>query len=149
MDKEQLPKLYSNNLDLDKGFEIHGDSTDIVIFCSGMTVWSGLKAKENLEKDHNLRVSLIDILRPKNVKANRIIDFVSKSKFVYVVDEASKYGISNLIARNLCGVSIFSFKVISLPDSYISGSAKREWAWREFGLNSASLVKTILEARSK
>ena len=79
------------------------------------------------------------------MKVNQIIDHVSESKFVYVVDEASKYGgISNLIARYLCGVGIFSFKVLSLPDSYISGSAKREWAWREFGLNSASLVQTII-----
>ena len=150
MDKEQLPKLYLNNINLHKGFEVHGDKSDTIIFCSGMTVWSGLRAKEILEKNYNLRITVVDIFRPKNIELNQIVEHVSCCKFVYVVDEASRYGgISNLMARYLCGVGTFSFKILSLPDSYISGSAKREWAWREFGLNPASLVKTILEERSK
>lgn len=145
MDKEQLPKLYSKSVDLDKGYQIHGDGTDTVIFSSGMTVWSALKAKEVLEKEHSLKISVIDILRPKNIKFDQITSRVSRSKFVCIVDEASKYGgISNLITRYLCGIGSFSFKVISLPDRYISGSATREWAWSEFGLSPDSLVQTIL-----
>ena len=66
MDKEQLPQLYPNGVDFTVGYEVHGSQNKIVVFCSGMTTWTGLKAKELLKENHGVNIMIIDLLRPKN-----------------------------------------------------------------------------------
>ena len=146
IDKERLPRLYSTAPDLTQGFEIHGDKSEIVtIFCSGMTTWAGMQAKELLKEKHGINVMIIDLLCPKGYSMIKLQKYVQRSKFVYVLDEASEFGgISNLIARAICGSGHFTFEVISLPDAYISGSANREWAWEKFGMTPDIFCKKII-----
>ena len=150
MDKEQLPQLYPDGVDLTVGYEVHGHANEIVLICSGMTTWTGLKAREVLKEKYNVNITVIDILRPKYFLGSKMVNLVSGCKKVYVIDEASEFGgFSSLIARTICGASKFSFTVLSLPDKYVTGSAKRSWAWQEYGLDCESLVATIIEGTTK
>ena len=146
MDKEQLPRLYPDGVNLTVGYEVHGYKNDIVVICSGMTTWTGLKAKEILNEQYKVNITVIDLLKPKNFIAQNMINLVGNCKKIIVLDEASEFGgISSLIARAICGAGQFSFTVLSLPDKYITGSAKRGWAWKKYGLDCETLVATVLE----
>jgi transketolase len=144
MDKEQLPRLYTSDLDLNIGFEVHGNGTDFIIFSSGMTTWSALKAKELLHLNYSKNGCVVDMIRLKNYNHDLIVELVKKHVSVYIVDESSKFGgFASLITRKICGVKSFSLDIISLEDSYLTGSAKREWAWGEFGLDHVSIMNLI------
>jgi len=151
IDKENLPQLYSSQDDLNSGLLVHsvdeGGVKSGAIISSGMLVWSALKAKEIL-LNAGIDCSVIDILCIKPLNINLLQELTKNLAWVIVVEEAmSPSCLGELMARHILikNKNIQQYVTLNLGDSYLLGSAKREWAWEKFGLTADAIAKVILE----
>jgi transketolase len=151
IDKENLPQLYSSQDDLNSGLLVHsvdeGGLKSGAIISSGMLVWSALKAKEIL-LNAGIDCSVIDILCIKPLNINLLQELTKNLAWVIVVEEAmSPSCLGELMARHILikNENIQQYVTLNLGDSYLLGSAKREWAWKKFGLTADAIAKVILE----
>lgn len=151
IDKENLPQLYSVKDDLDAGLFFHsGDEKDVkrgAIISSGMLVWSALKAREMLSNE-GVECTVIDIfcIKPLNIKL--LQDLTKNLEWVVVLEESMNLScLGELIARHILlnNKSINEYRTLNLGDTYLLGSAKREWAWKKYGLYPDEIVKLILK----
>lgn len=151
IDKENLPLLYSNNRDLSAGLLVHSDNKEEylggAIISSGMPVWSALKVKELLSEE-GIECIVIDIFCIKPLNINLLQEITKNIKWAVVIEESTDFScLGELVARNILlkNKSIQEYRTINLGDSYLLGSAKRDWAWAKFGLNPEMVVKKILD----
>ena len=151
IDKENLPQLYTSHDDLNSGLLVHpandGGLKNGAIISSGMLVWSALKAKEIL-LNNGINCSVIDILCIKPLNISLLQELTKNLAWVIVAEEAmSPSCLGELIARYILlkNKNIEQYTTLNLGDSYLLGSAKREWAWEKFGLTADAIVKIVLE----
>lgn len=151
IDKENLPQLYSSHDELNAGLLFHSTDDGVgergAIISSGMPVWSALKAKEILS-NKGVHCAVIDVFCIKPLNVNLLQELTKNLAWVLVVEEAINSScLGELIARHslLANKSIEKFITLNLGDSYLLGSAKREWAWKKFSLTSDAIAKVILE----
>jgi len=151
IDKESLPQLYSSQEDLNLGLLVHSadqrGSKSGVIISSGMLVWSAIKAKEILSNE-GIECAVIDVFCIKPLNINLLQELTKNLAWVVVVEEAINHScLGELIARHILlkNKTIKEYITLNLGDSYLLGSAKREWAWEKFGLTSNAITKVILE----
>ncbi|MFM1806266.1 MAG: hypothetical protein RL212_525 [Pseudomonadota bacterium] len=158
VDKENLPQLYSIKDDLGVGLLTHSADRQAlnkegrgVIISSGMLVWSALKAKEMLSSN-GIECIVIDVFCIKPLNVNLLQELTKNLTWIVVVEEAMNPScLGELIARQILpkNRSIEEYITMNLGDSYLLGSAKREWAWEKFGLTSEAIAKVILEGSAK
>jgi transketolase len=155
IDKENLPQLYSSHDDLDAGLLVH--SADAIgqkqgaIISSGMLVWSALKAKEILSNE-GIECTVIDVFCIKPLNINLLQELTKNLGWVVVLEEAMNPScLGELVARHILleNKNIKEYITLNLGNSYLLGSAKREWAWEKFGLTSDAIAKAILEGPGK
>lgn len=152
IDKENLPQLYSSKDDLNSGLLAHSaDGQDLkrgkkgAIISSGMLVWSALKAKETLS-NNGIECVVIDVFCIKPLNVNLLQELTKNLTWVIVVEEAMNHScLGELIASQILlkNKSIEEYITMNLGDSYLLGSAKREWAWKKFNLTAESIAEKI------
>lgn len=155
IDKENLPQLYSNEDELNAGLMFHSpDESGLMrgaIISSGICIWSALKAKEILS-NKGVECGVIDVFCIKPLNVNLLQELTKNLSWVVVVEEVMNAScLGELVARHvlLNNKSIEKYITLNLGDSYLLGSAKREWAWKKFGLTSDAIVKVVLEGLIK
>jgi transketolase len=146
IDKENLPQLYTDLDDLSLGLIAHEkkDSAKGIIFGTGMTVWPALKAAEILG-DRGIECNVVDIFEVKPLNEELLRSLLIKIDWVLVVEESlGLSSLSELIAKLIIESSDLNFyRSLNLGNSYLMGSAKREWAWKKFNLDAESIVRYI------
>jgi transketolase len=144
-DKESVPNLYEETQNMDAGMMVHGFSGEGVIVCTGMTTWAGLQAQEILSSK-DISCQVVDLIRVKPFPEEEFRVLCANVKWIVVVDEATTCGgLGELISSILIGQSFDFFAIINLGGKFLLGSAKREWAWQEFGIDGELIVETILK----
>mgnify|MGYP001156704408 CR=1 FL=1 len=145
IDKEILPKLYENNDWSKIGFATHGDSSTAFICGTGISTWAALDAKSCLT-DQNVECTVVDFIKVKPLNLNDLSSLFKNAKWVVVIEESvSSGGLWELIGASLINKRISFFLKLNLGDSFILGSAKREWAWEKYGINGESVSKKIMK----
>ena len=146
IDKENLPQLYTDLDDLSLGLIAHEkkDSAKGIIFGTGMTVWPALKAAEILG-DRGIECNVVDIFEVKPLNEELLRSLLIKIDWVLVVEESlGLSSLSELIAKLIIESSDLNFyRSLNLGNSYLMGSAKREWEWKKFNLDAESIVRYI------
>lgn len=143
MDKEGLPNLYDEGQNLDDGFIAHGAGEGIII-SSGVVTWAALQAQEILQTK-NIQCKVIDLIRIKPLATDELRTQCKNAKWVVVVDEATANGgLGELAANALIGMPLELFTSVNLGHKFLLGSAKREWAWQNFGLSGTDIAKLIM-----
>lgn len=147
MDKELLPRLYSQNEELESGVIRHQLSSNSiktgVIITSGVIVWNAIKAMEMLSQ-RGVDCIVIDVLKIKPFDRGALEKYCRDVSWVCVVDEAVNLGgLAEMVGLSFVGKKLKFFEQINLGSNFIMGSAKREWAWKKFGLDASGIAKRV------
>jgi len=95
--------------------------------------------------DRGVECIVVDIFIVKPLNVEVLNSLLNKTDWVLVVEESINLSsISEPIAKAIVESSNLNFyRSLNLGDSYLMGSAKREWAWKKFNLNAESIVKYV------
>lgn len=119
---------------------------DIAIFALGQLMMDeATKAAEVLEKEHNLSVTLVDLLSIKPLDEQTIIKYARKTKRVVVCENARQAGgvgeaIATMLLKN--GIKVKA-GFVNAGDVF-GEVGKLDYLKTQFNLDSASIVSTAL-----
>lgn len=147
MDKENVPDLPASDSWNKLGYRVFGELGVGLIISTGIITWAALEAQEILKKK-DVICEVIDVLILKPLNLTGLIQRESEINWILVLEEAvSNGGLAETVALAISSTSkrIKHFDTVNLGDQFLLGSAKREWAWKKFGLDGESIASKILK----
>jgi len=122
--------------------------TDVTIVACGPLVYEALKAAKIL-MEKNISAEIINCATIKPYDHQTISTSAKKTGLVITVEEAqSAGGLGGVVAESLATQQIAAVHRIGVEDRYGQSGAVEE-LWREYGLDSASIVTKVTESIQK
>jgi transketolase len=149
MDKEVLPPLFETHYDFSSGVNILVPGSDAVIVSTGVLSWTARDVALALNKE-GYSVKAIDLFRLKPVDSDFLASLLQKAKVVLTLEEnISSGGVGSIVSEVLAASRLHpKLMRFSLGDSFLLGSASREWAAEKFGFTRPNLTKVVREMLS-
>lgn len=146
LDKGRFPKLYNNDDRFSDGLKVIKKIADINIISTGFMTQEVLKAASNLKK-YSIDVGVIDLYRLKPINHELLLKIIEGTKVLITIEDNSLVGgigtmISEILLDNRRNIPL---KRIGFLDLQIFKYGDRHWLHEFYGLDEASLTKTILE----
>ena len=145
MDKEQLPEMYTSGRELEHGYGVHGTVSGGAFISTGVIGWPAFAAMEKL-KTHGVECFCVDIWRLKPVNWDKLISTISGADWFVFLDESVKTGgLAETVLGNCQNMKPKFVISLDLGNSFLLGSANREWVWKNIGAKAQNLVSNVLE----
>jgi len=143
--RPKTPIVYaeSETFEFGKG-KVLLDGTDLAIVTCGQVVSESLRAAEQLERDHGVRATVIDMHTIKPVDGDLLVDAARRTGAVLVAEEAMPDGaLSSAVARVLSERWPTPCSFAALPDSYAESGTPAQ-LYDKCGLSAAGIATAAL-----
>lgn len=148
IDKGKLPVLYDNSEDFSAGLALLKKGRDLMIITTGTMVHQAFKVADKLAA-RSIDAGIIDIYKIKPINDELLLALIGESGQVVTLEEhAIIGGIGSAVSEILVDRKrVLPVKRIAITDESYIGYGDREWMHERYGLDVASITKTILDWR--
>ncbi len=146
LDKGEFPEIYQNECQFDSGVLAPTKSGDVLIISTGSNIYDVSDVVEEVGSE-GIHVAYMDLFQLKPINEDKIADVIYKFKKIVVVEEHSCIGgIGSIISDIMVSRGFLRpLKRISLPDEFCKKYGDRNWIRKQYGLDSDSISKVVLE----
>ena len=150
LDREPLPVIYDKKETFEDGVSCLKKGKDICIISTGNMVHKALEVADIL-KNEMLDVSVVDLYRLKPVNKKLLLEYINQSERIITLEEhLIDGGLGSIVAEVFVDNTVtIPMKRIAIPDKYCYTYGGREAIRRTIGLDTDSVVKTILNFADK
>lgn len=150
LDRKIQPVIYPEDAKFSEGLSCLKPAKDICIIATGNMVHTAFKVSEKLKK-HSLQSGVVDLYRIKPVNIKLLLRYLAPAKRIVTLEEhLASAGIGGLIAEILVDNNKKTpLKRIAIPDKYYYAYGGRENIQSLCGIDTESIVKTILNWNKK
>lgn len=148
LDGKPLPQIYNKvkKFSFENGFCELVKGAGICMVSTGYMTHKALKIANELQKDKNIGV--VDIFLLKPINEDLLFDSLKKYKFIVTIEEAfiNKGGLDSLILNILRNKnSDIKLKNLGFKDEYVFKSGSRDYLYRLHGFDEENIIKIIKE----
>jgi 1-deoxy-D-xylulose-5-phosphate synthase len=125
--------------------ELLRDGTDVAIIAIGVSVWSAVKAAEQLSEE-GLSTAVVNARFVKPLDRELIVSVANRVRYVVTVEEGCQmggFGSAVLEALSEAGVTVKT-KILGLPDWYIE-QGPQDLLRERYGLTTDGIYRSVKE----
>jgi len=142
-----LPYVGKRHFQFGKG-RIIQEGNDIAFISAGETVYPSLQAAEELERDYNIRATVISMHTIKPLDYELIASTANRCKVIITVEEHSVNGglgeaCASFLLQNRNITPGGVFKIVAIPDEYTVTGSQNE-IFNHYGISASGLTATAL-----
>lgn len=147
IEKGKLPLIYDEvNSDFLDGIAQTRKGSDLNIVSTGIMVHKAHEVAEILSR-YSISVGVVDLYRIKPLNTELLLKYVADSKSIVTLEENSATGgigsaVAEALSDNVCNKPL---KRLAIPDIHCFESGERELLHACYGLDTDSIVKSIVE----
>lgn len=155
IEKDQLPSFATSSReivsDLHKGFSvIHQSSDDVLFLTTGKMSHIALAVALELEKNHQVKCTVIDVFRLKSFPMEDLISFLQNCSLCIAISELHESffesQVAVILSRNLLNTP---FVNLSVPENFYFEGDDRSRLLSKLELDFSSLVERALNSLQK
>ena len=148
LDKGKYREIYSESNGVSDGFIVASPVQKCNIISTGFMTDRAINVKQKLS-EVGIEIGVIDVYRIKPMNINGILDLLSNTDKLFIIEEHSIIGglsssISDMIIDSQINKSL-SVTKIALPDKQIFEYGDRDWLHDLYGMSEERIYKNILE----
>lgn len=145
LDREPLENIYSEKDKFEDGVSCLRNGSDVCIVATGNMVHKALDVARTLKK-RSVDAAVIDLYRLKPVNVKLLLKYMKQSQKIVTLEEHLIHGglgsiVSEVVTDNSVNLPL---KRLAIPDKYCYTYGGREAIRKTIGLDTNSVVKTIL-----
>ncbi|MEN0052018.1 MAG: transketolase C-terminal domain-containing protein [Mucilaginibacter sp.] len=146
--KKAMPTLTddkNNGFEFGKGRVIK-NGNDLTIIATGETVYPALLAVEKLEKEHDIKATIVSMHTIKPLDNQLVLQLAEKTGAIITVEEHSIYGGLGEACASLLLASGYNkpFKIMGIPDEYTITGSQTE-IFDHYGLSADGIALAVTE----
>lgn len=140
----KFPKIHKDDYEFHIGEpEVVKDGEDICLIGTGYGTSLALDSAPEIEQNLNISTKIINVSSVKPIESTILIEEISRTKGVLVLEEHNKYcGFGSILARIICEHHPIPMRFIGIEDTF-GQSGNREALLNFYGLNKRKVIKNV------